>query len=127
MNPGLNAYQAAQTLTADPAQVMLQLFDGAMRFLRRALKAFERGDGAQFAQSLNRGHAIIGELADSLDRKRGGEIADNLARLYEFMLVHLTEGLVAKDPQHVQRVLGLLTTLREGFEVAAAATRGPSA
>jgi flagellar protein FliS len=126
MNGALGAYQAAQTLTAEPVHVMLQLFDGAVRFLRRARKALERGDGAQFAQSLNRAHAIIGELADSLDHKRGGEIAGNLARLYEFMLMHLTEGLVAKSPQHVERVIGLLTTLREAFETAAA-SRGSSA
>jgi flagellar protein FliS len=125
MNTGLGAYQAAQTLTAEPVQVLLQLFDGAVRFLRRSRKALERGDGAQFAQSLNRAHAIIGELADSLDHKRGGEISSNLARLYEFMLMHLTEGLVAKSPQHVERVIGLLTTLREAFE--AAASRGSSA
>jgi flagellar protein FliS len=123
----LGAYQAAQTLTGDPAQVLLQLFDGTTRFLRRALKALERGDSAQFAQSISRAHAIIGELADSLDHQQGGAIAENLARLYAFMLLHLTEGLVAKSPQHVERVLGLVTTLREGFEGAAAATRGSSA
>jgi flagellar secretion chaperone FliS len=126
VNTAFGAYQAAQTLTADPVQVLLQLFDGATRFLRRSLKALERGDGVQFAQSLNRAHAIIGELADSLDHKRGGEIATNLARLYEFMLMHLTQGLVAKSPQHVERVLGLLATLREAFE-AAAASHGSSA
>jgi flagellar protein FliS len=118
MDAKLGAYQAAQTLTADPPRVMLLLFDGAGRFLRQALKALERGDRAQFAQSMSRAHAIIGELSDSLNRAQGGEIADNLARLYEFMLLHLTQGLIAGSAAHVQRVLGLLTTLREGFEQA---------
>jgi flagellar protein FliS len=123
----LGAYQEAQTLTADPAHIVLQLFDGATRFLRRAVKALERGDIGQWAQSMSRAHAIIGELAESLDRKQGGEIAVNLARLYEFMLLHLTQGLVAKNPRNVEQVLGLLATLREGFEAAAEELCGPSA
>jgi flagellar protein FliS len=97
---------------------MLLLFDGATRFLHRALRALERGYHAQFAQSLSRAHAIVGELADSLNRTAGGEIADNLARLYEFMLLHLTQGLIERSPAHLHRVLGLLATLREGFEQA---------
>jgi flagellar protein FliS len=128
MDTPLGAYQAAQTLTADPPRVMLLLFDGALRFLRQALKALERGDGVQFAQSMSRAHAIIGELADSLNRADGGEIAENLGRLYAFMLLHLTQGLIERSPAHVQRVLGLLTTLREGFEHAVESlSRGPAA
>jgi flagellar protein FliS len=77
---------------------------------------------------MSRAHAIIGELADSLNRVQGGEIADNLARLYEFMLLHLTQGLIARSPAHVHRVLGLLVTLREGFEQAVESqSRGPAA
>jgi flagellar protein FliS len=128
MDTTLGAYQTAQTLTADPPRLMLLLFDGASRFLGRALKALERGDQAQFAQSLSKAHAIIGELSDSLNRTAGGEIADNLARLYEFMLMHLTQGLIERSPAHVRRVLGLLTTLREGFEQAVQSLpRGTSA
>ena len=128
MDSPLGAYQAAQTLTADPPRIMLLLFDGAARFLRQALKALERGDHPGFAQSISRAHAIVGELADSLNRAEGGEIADNLARLYAFMLVHLTQGLIERSPAHVQRVLGLLSTLREGFEQAVESlSRGPAA
>jgi flagellar protein FliS len=123
MNGSLGAYQAVQTLTADPATLMLQLFDGAMRFLRRAIKARERGDRAQFAQLESRAHAIIGELAGSLNHEVGGAVAENLARLYEFMLHHLTEGLVAGSPAHLERVIGLLQTLRDGFQDAVDAQR----
>lgn len=127
MDGKIGAYQAAQTLTADPPRVMLLLFDGATRFLRQALKALERNDRAGFAQAMSRGHAIIGELSDSLNRAQGGEIAENLARLYDFMLLHLTQGLIDHSAAHVQRVLGILTTLREGFEQAVASlSRGPA-
>lgn len=128
VDPTLGSYQTAQILTAAPPRLMLLLFDGAMRFLRQALKGLERGDRTQFAQSLSQAHAIVGELAESLNHRAGGEIADNLARLYEFMLLHLTEGLIAHSAAHLERVLGLLGTLREGFEQAVkSVSRGPAA
>jgi flagellar protein FliS len=122
----IGAYQNVQASTADPATVVLLLFDGAMRFLRQAQRGLERKDAAQFAQSVSRAHAIIAELSESLDHEMGGAIADNLARLYGFMLGHLTQGLIARSAGHLEDVLKILHTLRDGFEGAVAAHRRES-
>jgi flagellar protein FliS len=123
----LGTYQNVEALTATPGRLVLMLFDGAARFLLKARRGLERGDGAEFAQCLSRAHAIIGELAGSLNPKAGGEAVEDLARLYRFMLVHLTEGLIGKNPAHLDRVLELLLTLREGFEGALESERrGPA-
>lgn len=111
------AYEIVQATTADPARLILLLFDGAARFLRQSQEALERGEGA-FAYPLSRAHAIIAELSGSLDYDRGGEVALNLGRLYDFMLRHLTEALMAKSAVHVGRVLALLQEVRAGFEQA---------
>jgi len=124
----LGTYQQVGTLTADPARLVLMLFDGASRFLHKARRALEGGDLKAFAQAMSRAHAIIGELADSLNLKDGGPIAQNLAQLYRFMLVYLVEGQLARSPAHLDRVLGLLQTIREGFEAAVESERrGPAA
>jgi flagellar protein FliS len=114
----LAAYETVQATTADPARLTLLLFDGAARFLRQAKEGLDRGEAGAFAYPLSRAHAIIAELAGSLDYDTGGELALNLGRLYDFMLRHLTEGLVAKSGSHVSRVLGLLQEIRAGFEQA---------
>src|ERR1044071_6272827 len=114
----LAAYETVQATTADPARLTLLLFDGAARFLRQAKEGLDRGEPGAFAYPLSRAHAIIAELAGSLDYDTGGELALNLVRLYDFMLRHLTEGLVAKSGSHVSRVLGLLQEIRAGFEQA---------
>jgi flagellar protein FliS len=93
------------------------LFDGAVRFLTRAQIRLAAGDVGQFAQAVARAQAIIGELRTSLDRERGGELADNLDRLYDFMLRHLSQGLLTRSARHVEQVLRPLQTVREGFEV----------
>jgi flagellar protein FliS len=123
----LDTYQTVHTLTADPARLVVMLFDGAARFLVRARRALEGEDILTFAQSMARAHAIIGELADALNVKDGTEPVANLAELYRFMLVHLLEGQVAKSPAHIDRVLGLLTTIREGFEGAVESAQHESA
>jgi flagellar secretion chaperone FliS len=112
------AYETVQTTTADPARLTLLLFDGAARFLRQSQDGLRGGEPGAFAYPLSRAHAIIAELAASLDYEKGGEIALNLGRLYDFMLRHLTEGLMAKSGSHVSRVLGLLQEVRAAFEQA---------
>ena len=124
--PPFGTYQTVGTLTADPAQLTLMLFDGAARFLQKARRALERSDLKEFGQAMARAHAIIGELGDSLNMRDGGDIAITLAQLYRFMLVHLVEGQLARDPAHIDRVLALLQTVREGFEGAVEAVGRPA-
>jgi flagellar protein FliS len=119
----LGAYQTVSTTTADPGRLVLQLYDSAIRFLRDAQRAHGRGDIGGFAKNQARAHAIVGELAGSLNLEAGGEVAANLERLYDFMLRHLAEGLVKRSPAHLDRVVGLLRELRAGFEVAVQAPR----
>ena len=118
----LAAYQTVHTITADPPRLVLMLLDGAMRFLGQARRALDQNDVGRFSQAVCRAHAIIAELSDVLDRDGGGEVAENLSRLYDFMLRHLTQGLVARDPKHLDDVLAPLATLREGFEDAVGST-----
>jgi flagellar protein FliS len=117
MSPSpIAAYETVQTLTADPARLVVRLYDGAERFLRQALGALAAGEATRYAEAVARAHAIIAELSSSLDRERGGEVAANLSRLYAFMLRHLTEGLIKRSPTHIEEVLEPLRELRAGFE-----------
>ena len=121
---GLKAYDSVAIGTADPGTLVVQLFDGALRFLRKARQALAAGRLADFAQAQNRAHAIITELSNVLDREAGGDVARDLDRLYDFMLRHLTEGAAAKSSAHLDRVAAILETLREAFD---SARRGPTA
>lgn len=119
----LGIYQSVDTTTADPARIVVLLYDGAIRFLQQAREGLDQGDGGVFAHRLSRAHAIIAELSGALNREVGGEIALNLGRLYDFMLLHLTQGLIAKSRAHVSVVVDLLQELRDGFEAAVRAGR----
>lgn len=119
----IGTYQGVEASTAGPAQLVLLLFDGAVRFLRQGQLALARGDSAGFARSASRAHAIIDELDGSLNPEVGGELVENLHRLYDFMLRHLAKAMGERSRSHLEQVLTLLQPLREGFEGAAKAIR----
>ena len=121
---GFGVYQSVATITADPARLVVLLFDGAITYLLQADESLDRGDVPAFATRISRAQAIIAELTDSLDRDGAGDIGPNLGRLYDFMASHLTRGLLARDGGPVGEVIALLRELREGFE-GARNTQGP--
>jgi flagellar secretion chaperone FliS len=122
--PTLTAYQQVHTTTAHPGDLVVQLYDGALRALRVALRALERDDRATYTTQVARANAIVGELSATLDRATGGEIAANLDHLYEFVLHRLNRALVERTRQPIDDVLRVLVTLREAFDAAVDAVGG---
>lgn len=114
----LGSYQSVSVGTADPGTLVVQLLDGALRFLRRAQRAAAAGDQPAVARAVNRAHAIVAELSNSLDREQGGEVAENLNALYTFLLWYLSEGLLKRSPAHIDRAIAILEPIRDGFDAA---------
>ena len=105
-------YRKTQIDTASPEDLVLMLYDGALRFLGQALDGFAQNDHEQVNNNLVRTQAIIGELLSTLDHERGGDIAKNLARLYLFFLDRLADANVRKDPEPARAVKPLIEELR---------------
>ncbi len=131
MNPYVNqqAYRDSSVLTASPEQLVVMLYDGAVRFLRQAEHALGEGAWEHAHNKLGRGEAIIDELLATLNMD-AGEIAERLQAIYVFCKRCLVEARLQRDPQKVGQVVMLLADLREAWagiaarEAAAAA--GPA-
>ena len=109
-------YRNTQIMTASPMQLVLMLYDECIRALKVAEKAFAVNSPQnveKISQNLLQAHNVITELTVSLDMEKGGEIATNLHRLYDFMSDHLMEANIRKTVKPVQDVLDLMTGLRE--------------
>ena len=102
--------------TADPHKLILMLFDGALLQVRTAGIAIGNqdipGKGTAISKAIE---IIINGLKVSLDMNAGGELAQRLAALYDY----LSERLLYANPHHRQpaldEVAGLLATLREAW------------
>jgi flagellar protein FliS len=123
MNAYMNQYQQNQVATASREQILIMLYDGAIRFTQQALDAMEAGDSKTRREKISRALAIVTEFSNTLDREVGGEIADNLDALYHFMIRELTSANLQNDPKKIVVVKGLLTDLRETWMEAIEITR----
>lgn len=109
------SYQSVQVTTIDRGKLLLMMYDGAIKFLNHAKDGLEASDIPKFARFLSKSQAIIAELLNTLDFEKGGEIAKDLDRLYDFMLFYLTEANLQKDPVKIGRVIALLEIVADAY------------
>lgn len=95
--------------------ILIQLYEGAINFFRRAVTALTQGQQTEFDQQLQRGRAIILEFQRTLDFTQGGEVAAQLNQLYDFMLDNLKNAQEQADPKPVEHVILLLNNLLDGW------------
>ncbi|MEO5348754.1 MAG: flagellar export chaperone FliS [Magnetococcus sp. YQC-3] len=98
-----------------PLDVLVQLYEGAIRFLEHSVAACEEGRVDEFKEYLERGQRIIEEFQRTLDFAQGGEVSVRLNELYEYMLENLTQAGLTHDSQYIQQVVGNLNVLLEGW------------
>jgi flagellar protein FliS len=113
------SYQQVATQTAPPGQLVLMLYEGAAKFLERALTGFALDDPAECNQTINnniiRAQNIIFELNVTLNVKDGGDLAMTLRRLYDYMDRRLVEANLKKDQSIVEEVLRRVVVLRDAW------------
>lgn len=108
-------YTEAQVTMVDRGGLLLLVFEGGLRFLRLMREALAAEDLPRTATHLGRTQAIIAELRGTLDYDAGGTIARDLARLYDFMLVHLGEAYAKRSLRHVDEVLAVFGTIADAY------------
>jgi len=108
-------YKQTRVETAGPLQLIIMLYDGAIRFTRQAAHAIEERDYEKANEYLKRAQDIIDELNFSLNLE-AGDIAKNLQQLYEFINHQLVQANVKKDAASLQSVERILVTLRSAWD-----------
>ena len=110
------SYQAVAVATASPGNLVLMLFDGALRFLNTALHGFQNEDitkrNEDIHNNLLKAQRILRELQCSLDMDSGGEFSRRMHALYDFMIEELRKANLAKEPAPIQTVDRLLGEIR---------------
>jgi flagellar protein FliS len=111
-------YKKNQVETASPEEILLMLYDGAIRFLVVAKKGIEEKNIEKSHKNLVKAQQIILEFMNSLDMEIGGEMAVNLYRLYEYLHYRLVQANIKKDVAMIDEVLGHLRSLKTTWEEA---------
>jgi flagellar protein FliS len=118
-------YQKVDAQSRSPLELVVMLYDGAIRFLSEALDAHERKDQWARATAVSKTLAIVGELRSTLNLDEGSSLAIELDRLYDYMMGRLLEVTTKRDLSGLDEVRRLLITVREGWVQVSAATSPP--
>lgn len=115
------AYRSSSVMTASPEQLVVMLYDGAIRFLRQGEVAMGEGAWTHASERLSRAEAIVDELLATLNLD-AGEVAERLQAIYVFCKRSLIEARLERSAIKVSLVMRLLADLREAWaQVATAA------
>lgn len=112
-----SAYEYRKTAItgASPIQVIVLLYDGALRHMEAGRHAIAHQDHSRQNEHLQQAQRILMELMSCLDLEKGGEIAWNLLKLYEYSLAELVRANLEDDPAGVSHAIRILSDLRESW------------
>lgn len=108
-----NSVGAGQDLT--PYQAVELLLDGALECISKALIAQQANNAAQRGEAVDTTLTILGLLQNSLDKNLGGDLAQNLDDLYDYMTRRLASVAVDNSAHSLEEVQGIILQLREGW------------
>lgn len=109
-------YKQTQVISATREQILLMLYEGAIKYTKLALKATEEKKVVDRCTQLGRAYDIVMELNNTLDHSVGGEISSTLEQLYTFVTDQFTQANLTGDPEPLRNALKVLETLFEGWQ-----------
>jgi flagellar protein FliS len=116
-------YREAAINTATPLQLIVILYDTAICSLQEACEHIERNNIQARLRSVNRCISVISELQSSLDLENGGDIANSLNRLYDYMRKRIFAANVQQSPEPLKEIESLLKDLQLAWRKVAEGVR----
>jgi flagellar protein FliS len=122
-NP-VHAYRQTRVKTASQGQIIVMLYDEALRQIDLAQKDLESETRQldRIHNAICKAQDIFTELMSSLDFENGGEVSQNLFNLYMYFNNQLLEANVHKDVSYLKQVRPMIASLREAWQEVAKKT-----
>ncbi len=115
MSYGFGAYKKTSLNTASKEQILLMLYQAAIKNCKKAIEAIEKKDIPRKGECIGKLQDIIVELHNSLDFEVGGEVAKELSSLYDYLMYSSTQANLKMDQSFLNGCLNVLTTLYDGW------------
>ena len=115
METKLNSYQTTDILGKSQIELILQVYDGAIKAFKTAGECYQNEKTNDGYEELQKARKFVTHLYTTINAEKGGDIAENLGKLYTTVLcqIDIIEG--TKDVQLINDNLKLLSNLREGW------------
>jgi len=109
------AYLSTQVGTASKGDLLLMLYDTAIKQLKQAVVKIQEKDYAAKGVLISKAITIVSELQESLNKEQGGEVTKNLFQVYFFCNARLLKANMEMSIPHLEEVIGILSGLRQAF------------
>lgn len=113
---GIGAYQDNLVTTQKRGRLIVLLYEGAIKFMKLAIKEMEENNEQAKVHYINKAQDIINELNTVLDMNAGGEIAENLRKLYFFIHNRLSQASIKHDPKMIWEAIELMEEMNHGWK-----------
>ena len=127
MARGAEAYYQTHVQSRSPLELVVMLYDGALRFCEQAAEAMDGGDMTAKGIAMSKAFAILSELQSTLNVKDGGDVARQLDALYAHMTDRLVDANIQRSSAPIRDVIKLLQPLRDAWAQVAAPVAGGDA
>jgi flagellar protein FliS len=117
---GATAYRQTSVQSSSPLELVVLLYDGAIRHLVAAREAMGRHDLVARRDAFSKALAIVTELQSTLNLEEGGGVAASLDGLYTYIMGRLVDPAARKDMGTLDEVERLLRSLRDAWAQIAA-------
>lgn len=115
MSYGLGAYKKTSVETASKEQILLMLYQAAIKNCKKAIEAIDQSNIAKKGEYIGKMQDIVVELSNSLDYEVGGDVAKELASLYDYILYSSTQANIKIEKAPLEGCLKVLNTLYDGW------------
>ena len=112
---GLSVYEETAVTTQNKEKIIVLLYEGAIKFLKKAALSIENKDYLSKGRDIVRAQEIIFELNMCLNMEVGGEISENLRLLYNFMYKRLSDANRTCDTKIINEVINILKHLHNAW------------
>ncbi len=109
------AYFKTQVTTTSQEELVIMLYDAAIKFLTRAKIKIQEKDMAQKGILISKALDVIAELDSSLNAKQGGDLAKNLHSMYVYCNARLLKANIKLDTEIIDEVIHILNEFRSAF------------
>ena len=115
MDTKLESYRTTDTLGKSPVDLVLKVYDGAILAFNEAHNHFQNDKSQDGYDELQKARKFVTHLYTTLDMKKGGDIAQNLGKLYTLILTQTDIAQSTKDLELIKTNIALLSNLRDGW------------
>ena len=116
MKNKLEAYRHADTMGKSPLDLILMVYDGAIKALKTASDHYARKEDQAGYDQIQSAKRMVTHLYTTLDREKGGQMAEQLGKMYTWVLSQLYVLEAAKNVDQIGKVIQVMSNLRSGWE-----------